>query len=90
MRTTHQKPTKYTQKIQEKAARTQCQSKPLNHRETKKMKNRELQNNQELVNNVAISACLSIITLSVKGQNAAIQRSRVAKWIKDVTHRYDV
>ena len=42
------------------------------------MKKKDIQKNPQIINKIAIYACLSIITLNVNGLNAPIKRPKMA------------
>ena len=54
-------------------------------REEEKM---EIQNNQKVINKMAVSSYISTITLNMKGLNSPIKRQKVARWIKSKTQIY--
>ena len=56
--------------------------KPQGKREREKETERNYKNNQKIINKMAISTYLSVITLNVSGLNCPIKRHRVTEWIK--------
>ena len=84
MVTTYQKYVRYIQEIKRKDSK---HSTIQTHQHIRQQENREItennKNNKKIINKMAVTKYLSIITLNVNGLNASIKRYRMVEWIKN-------
>ena len=55
-----------------------------------KRRKKDLQNQPQTIDKIAIETYISIITLNVNGLNAPTKRHRLAEWIQKKTHIYAI